>query len=104
MFKSPTSHRAGKIFRKADRICVLCNIRNCAVVEDEYHFLLICDDSKLLRYRYVTKHLPPHDETQNGFQLFNNLMKISDTDALRDVTCFIYHAMNVGKRQIANLT
>ena len=48
----------------ADRICVLCNARNCVVVENEYHFLLICDDYKLLRHRYVTKHLPPYDETQ----------------------------------------
>ena len=79
----------------ADRICVLCNARNCVVVEDEYHFLLICDDYKLLRHRYVTKHLPPYDETQNGFQIFINLMKTSDTDAMRDVACFIYHAMNV---------
>ena len=34
----------------------LCNARNCVVVEDEYHFLLICDDYKLLKHRYVTKH------------------------------------------------
>ena len=51
----------------ADRICVLCNARNCVVVEDEYHFFLICDDYKLLRHRYVNKHLPPYDETQSGF-------------------------------------
>ena len=30
-------------------------------------------------------------------------MKSSDTDAMRDVACFIYHAMNVRKRLIANL-
>ena len=30
-------------------------------------------------------------------------MKTSDTDAMRDVACFIYHAINVGKKQIANL-
>ena len=35
---------------------ILCNARNCVVVEDEYHFLLICDDYKLLKHRYVTKH------------------------------------------------
>ena len=62
----------------ADRICVFCNARNCVVVEDEYHFLLICDDYKLLGHRYVTKQLPPYDETQNGFQIFINLMKTSD--------------------------
>ena len=83
----------------ADRICVLCN----AVVEDEYHFLLIYDDYKLLRHSYVTKHLSPYDDTQNGFQLFIILMKTSDTDAMRDVAWFIYHAMNVRKRLVANL-
>ena len=51
----------------AERICVLCNAGNCVVVEDEYHFLFICDDYKLLRHIYVTNHLPPYDETQNGF-------------------------------------
>ena len=81
----------------ADMIYVLCNARNCVVVEDEYHFLIICDDYKLLR------HLPLYDETQNGLQIFINLMKASDTDAMRDVACFIYHAMNVRKRLIANL-
>ena len=87
----------------ADRICVLCNVRNGVVVEDEYHFLLICDDYNLLRHRYVTKHLPPYDETQNRFQIFINLMKTSDIDAMRDVACFIQHAKNVRKRLIANL-
>ena len=28
-------------------------------------------------------------------------MKTSDTDAMRDVACFIYHAINVRKKQIA---
>ena len=63
----------------------LCNARNCVVVEDEHHFILICDDDKLLRHGYVTKHFPPYDETQNGFRIFINLMKTSDTDAMRDV-------------------
>ena len=83
----------------ADRIiCVLCNARNCVVVEDEYHFLLIFDDYKLLKHKYGTKHLPPYDEIQNGFQIFINLMGTIDTDEMRDVACFIYHAMNMRKR------
>ena len=57
----------------------------------------------MLRHRYVTKHLPLYNGTQNGFQTFTNLMKTNDTDAMRDVACFIYHAMNVRKRLIANL-
>ena len=40
---------------------------------------------------------------KNGFQIFINLMKTSDTDVMRDVACFIHHAMNVRKRLIANL-
>ena len=39
----------------------------------------------------------------DGFQIFLNLMKTRDTDAMRDVACFIYPAMNVRKRLIANL-
>ena len=66
-------------------------------------FLLICDDYKLVRLRYVTKNLPQYDETQNGFQIFNILMKTSDTDVMRDEACFIYHAMNLRKTLIANL-
>ena len=31
------------------------------------------------------------------------LMKTSDADAMRDVVCFLYHAMNVRKRLIAKL-
>ena len=84
-------------------MCFVQCWKYCVVVEDEYHFLFICDDYKLLRHRYVTKHLPPYDETQNGFRIFINLMKTSDTEAMRDVACFIYHAMNVRKRLIANL-
>ena len=38
----------------------------------------------------------------NGFQIFINLMKTSDTDAMRDVACFIYHAMLVRNKLIAN--
>ena len=44
-----------------------------------------------------------YDEIQNGFQIFINLAKTSDTDAMRAVACCIYHAMNVRKRLIANL-
>ena len=90
----------------ADRICVLCNTRICVVIGDEYHLLLTCDDYELLRHKYVTEHLhvpPYYDETNNGFQIFINLMKTSDTDTMHDVACFIYHALNARKRLISNL-
>ena len=53
MFESPTSYRAGRHSEMlmSDRICALYNAKNCAVIEDENHFLLICDDYKLLRHR-----------------------------------------------------
>ena len=38
-----------------------------------------------------------YNETQNRFPIFLNLMKTSDTDAMCDVACFIYHAINVRK-------
>ena len=60
----------------ADRICVLCIARNYVVVEDEYLFLLICDDYKLLRHSYVTKHLPPYNETQN--KRISNIYKFNE--------------------------
>ena len=52
---------------KADSIC-RPNARSYVVIEDEYHFLLISDDYKLFRQRYVTKQSPPYDETHSGFQ------------------------------------
>ena len=61
----------------------MCNARNCVVVEDEYNFLLICDDYKLLRHRYVTKHLPPYDETQNGFKIFINLKGLAQAKIIK---------------------
>ena len=63
-------------------------------------FLLICDDYNVLTNRYVTEHLPSDDETRNRCQIFINLMKTSDTLAMRDVACLIYHAMNMRKRRI----
>ena len=44
-----------------------------------------------------------YDEIQNGFQIFINLTKTSDIEAMRDVARCFYHAMNVRKRLIANL-
>ena len=47
--------------------------RNYVVVEDEYHFLLICNDFKLFMHKYVTFHSPPYDVTHSEFQTFINL-------------------------------
>ena len=41
-----------------------------------------------------------YNETQDRFQIFMSLMKTSDTDAMCDVACFIYHALNLRKRLI----
>ena len=98
----PHRHAEYSEYRHYTTLYGVCNARNCVVVEDEYHFLLIFDFYKLLRHKYVTKQLPPYDKTQNGFQIFINLMKTIHTDAMRDEACFIYHAMNVRKRLIAN--
>ena len=54
--------RHSTISTMADSIC-RPNTRSYVVIEDEYHFLLISDDYKLFRQRYVAKQLPPYDET-----------------------------------------
>ena len=69
-----------------DRICVLLEI--VLWLKINIIFSKFVTTIKLSRHRYVTKHTPPYAETQNGFQLFINLMKTSDTDEMRDVACF----------------
>ena len=61
----------------ADSIC-RPNARSYVVIEDEYHFLLISDDYKLFRQRYVAKQLPPYDETHSGLQKCIDLLKTTD--------------------------
>ena len=75
----------------------------CYLIPESYSEIINIRKYLIAFSKFVTKHLPPYDETQNGFQLFIHLMKTSDTDEIRDVACFIYHAMNMRKRLIANL-
>ena len=74
------------------------------MIEDEYHFRLICNDFKFPRHQYVTNHLPQCDVTHSGFQPFINLMKTTVADVIRDVVCYINHAMiNSRKKLLSQL-
>ena len=76
---------------RTERVCVLCNSN---LVENEYHFLLVCSLYRELRKQY----LKPYFCRWPTLNKFDALMSNTNRKSLLNVAKFIYYAMNL--RQI----
>ena len=76
-----------------DREFRYCQYCEC-VIEDEFHFLLICPLYTRLRMLYI----PDVYCNEPSIHKFNNLMACQNENVLRNLACFIYHAFK--ERQI----
>ncbi|XP_071104703.1 uncharacterized protein [Haliotis cracherodii] len=68
------------------RICEQCDLN---VIEDEFHFLLVCPKYDHLRRKYID--LPGY--VHPTIQRFTTIMSTTDKDTLKNLSMFIYHAM-----------
>ena len=70
------------------RNCPICLKRNVFVVEDEFHFMMVCPEYEPLRYE-----LFPYDAYLNiSLNTFYNLMKTVDETKIRNISKFLYKA------------
>ena len=72
---------------RASRICKNCNMN---VIEDEYHFLLVCPTYRDLRKIY----LKPYFYTWPSIQKFKMLMSSKSLKMLRNISIFLKNAFS----------
>jgi hypothetical protein len=78
-----------KVNKRYSEVDLLC--KKCKVVEDECHFLFDC----VLHVTFRMKHLVPLIEKFKGLNradLLASLLSAHNTDTVRHVAMFIYHA------------
>ena len=75
---------------RENRICTYCKQNSICVVEDEYHFLLVCPLYQHIRQIYMPNVI-------NNLNTFTNLLSSSNVDILRNLSTFIYHAFDIHK-------
>ena len=69
---------------RSDRICMPCQLS----VEDEYHFVLICDIYKDLRDKCLPRQIV---QSPSVFK-FNRLLSVSNEQTLNNLGLFLFHA------------
>jgi len=73
---------------RESRTCVLCDTGD---IEDEFHFVLICNFFTILRPRY----LPAWVLTRPTRQKFYSLMNTEDSSTLTGLAAFVFHAFTL---------
>ena len=77
------------------RLCPICNTQ---IVEDEYHFVMICPLYSDLRKQYITQLNNSTPSYQLCYQLFN-----SDEATVLKLSKFIYFAIKIRSDNIKRL-
>jgi hypothetical protein len=73
---------------RADRICRNCNLN---LIENEYHFLLICPKYRDLRKEYLKRYY----YTWPNIQKFTSLLTNNSTSSLINLAKYIYNALRI---------
>ena len=73
---------------RENRLCILCDDKD---IEDEFHFVLICNFFTTLR----TKYLPLWVYVNPTQQKLYSLLNTSDSTILAGLAAFVYHALNL---------
>ena len=76
------------------RICKCCSL-NC--IEDELHFLLVCDNYTALRNKYIPSF---YYEQPNLFRM-KLLMSCENPDIVKSVATYLYHAFQRRKLTVS---
>lgn len=70
-----------------NRVCNFCKKYGKQVIEDEYHFIVVCDVYNDLRNKYI-----PHLNKSNLYE-FRKLFKTNDPDKICCLGMYIYNAL-----------
>ena len=81
----------------ADRLCVFCEELDIIVLEDEYHFLMLCPAYTDLRSNYLF--------IQNtSYSNFIEILTETDENKINKLASFIYHAEKLRSINMISLT
>ena len=69
------------------RFCIHCD----NVIEDEFHFLLVCPLYDILRVKYIPNHFYENPNLYN----FVSLMSMKNTMIIRNLAMFLYYAFKL---------
>ena len=83
-------------YNRTDRQKRLCKLCNMNMVENEYHFVLVCPAYNDLRRQY----LPPHYCRWPSNNKFINLLKDCQTSIIKRISKFVYFAMEKRKTYV----
>ena len=76
-------------YRNIDRMDRICQYCNTNLVEDEYHFLLVCPAYREIRLSILPKYYCSWSSKQKFIKILNS----SQTGILRKLAKYIYSAM-----------
>ena len=80
----------------ADRLCVFCKELYIIVLEDEYHFLMLCPAYTDLRSNYLF--------IQNtSYSNFIEILTETDENKTEKLASFVYHAEKIRSINMINL-
>jgi len=77
------------------RYCLICNKRD---IEDEYHFILVCDKYKEIRLRYIK----PYYHRNPSVHKFNKLMQTQNRKILKNIGEYIYESLALRQSIVSN--
>ena len=73
------------------RFCSICLKRSVFVIEDKYHFVMVCPDYEQLRYEYF----PQYMLTNVSFINFYNFLSDIDEQTIRALSKFLFFAFKM---------
>ena len=76
----------------AKRVCPLCSITGCYVLEDEYHFVMCCPSFNALREMYLSLFI-----VDSNYANFVTLFSSEQIDVQRSTAAYVYHAFQMRK-------
>ena len=82
---------------RIERFCKFCkNKQNVEVIEDEVHFLLICPLYQNFRQLFLDKYI---NCMYNVNENFKNIMSSHKLQCIKDLSAYLYNALNVHSAQ-----
>ena len=81
------------------RWCKLCARVNEFVVEDEYHFVLVCSAFTELRTSYLPQHIVEQPTTSNFVELF----KSSNVKVIQNLANYVYKGLKLRDMMLSTL-
>ena len=96
-----TGRHAPVIIDRNDRICIYCERTfDIRIVEDEYHFLIVCPAYQYVRTQYLSDILDKFNI--NNETIMSILLKSFNENVVKAISFFLYHAFYVRNNYMQN--